>query len=165
MKDGPDTSDLTRRGSQTATHEYFMRRALELARQAQAAGEVPVGAVIVKDDTIVAEGFNRPISGIDPTLHAEIVAMRAASSAVNSYRLLDTTLYVTLEPCAMCAGAMVHARVKRLVFGATDPRAGAAGSVFNIAQNVALNHRLEVVSGVLADECGALLRDFFAARR
>jgi tRNA(adenine34) deaminase len=142
-----------------------MSRALELAREAQAAGEVPVGAVIVKDGAIIAEGFNRPISGNDPTAHAEIVAMRAAAQILGSYRLLDTTLYVTLEPCAMCAGAMVHARIKQLVFGATDPRAGAAGSVFNIAQNTSLNHRIEVEGGVLGDECGALLRDFFLARR
>ncbi len=138
---------------------------MELARLAQAAGEVPVGAVIVKDGKIIAEGANRPIGGIDPTAHAEIVAMRAAASALNSYRLLDTTLYVTLEPCAMCAGAMVHARVKRLVFGAADPRVGAVGSIFNIAQHAALNHRLEVEAGILADECGQLLRAFFAARR
>lgn len=142
-----------------------MSRALELARQAQAAGEVPVGAVIVKDGVIIAEGFNRPISGNDPTAHAEVVAMRAAANVVGSYRLLDTTLYVTLEPCAMCAGAMVHARVKRLVYGAPDPRAGAAGSVFNIVQHSTLNHRVEVEGGVLADDCGKLLRDFFIAKR
>jgi tRNA(adenine34) deaminase len=144
---------------------HFMARAVELAREASAAGEVPVGAVIVKDGVILAEGFNRPISGIDPTAHAEVVAMRAAAKALNSYRLLDTTLYVTLEPCAMCAGAMVHARIKKLVFGAADQRVGAVGSVFNIAQHTALNHRLEVESGVLAHECGALLREFFAAKR
>jgi tRNA(adenine34) deaminase len=143
----------------------FMARALELAREAAVAGEVPVGAVIVKDDEIVAEGWNRPIGTCDPTAHAEIIALRAAGTALGTYRLTDTTLYVTLEPCAMCAGAMVHARVRRLVFGATDPRAGAAGSVFNVAQNPALNHRMEVCGGLLADECGALLRDFFAARR
>jgi tRNA(adenine34) deaminase len=142
-----------------------MSRALDLARQAQAAGEVPVGAVIVKDNEIIAEGFNQPIRSSDPTLHAEIVVMRLAAQKLGSYRLLDTTLYVTLEPCAMCAGAMVHARVKQLVFGALDPRAGAVGSIFNIAQHVALNHRLEVVSGIMADECGTLLRDFFSARR
>jgi len=142
-----------------------MARALELARQAQTAGEVPVGAVIVKDGVIVAEGFNRPISSNDPTAHAEIVAMRAAAQAIGSYRLLDTTLYVTLEPCAMCAGAMVHARVKRLVYAAADPRAGAAGSVFNIVQNAALNHRVEVEPGLMATECSSLLREFFVARR
>jgi tRNA(adenine34) deaminase len=144
---------------------HFMRRAIELAREAQAAGEVPVGALIVRDGEIVAEGFNRPISTHDPTAHAEMVALRAAAARIDNYRLLGTTLYVTLEPCAMCAGAMVHARVERLVYAATDPRAGAAGSVFNVAQSPALNHRLQVVPGVLADECGALLRDFFVARR
>jgi tRNA(adenine34) deaminase len=146
-------------------HIQFMSRALELARQAQDLGEVPVGAVIVKDGIIIAEGFNRPIGGNDPTAHAEIVAMRAAANVLGSYRLLDTTLYVTLEPCAMCAGAMVHARIKNLVFGASDPRAGAAGSVFNIVQNPALNHRVEMEGGVLADHCLKLLREFFAARR
>ncbi len=143
----------------------FMARALELAREAAAAGEVPVGAVIVKDGEIIAEGWNRPIGTCDPTAHAEIIALRAAGIALGTYRLTDTTLYVTLEPCAMCAGAMVHARVRRLVFGATDPRAGAAGSVFNVVQNPALNHRIESGGGVLAEECGTLLKDFFAARR
>ena len=144
---------------------YFMSRALELAREAQAAGEVPVGAVIVKHGEIIAEGWNRPISTCDPTAHAEMVAIRAAGQKLNTYRLLDTTLYVTLEPCAMCAGAMVHARVKRLVFAATDPRAGAAGSIFNVVQHNALNHRLQSEGGLLAEECGALLRAFFLARR
>jgi len=143
----------------------FMERALQLARTAQAAGEVPVGAVIVKDGEIVAEGWNRPIGTCDPTAHAEVVALRAAGAELHSYRLTDTTLYVTLEPCPMCAGAMVHARVRRLVFGATDPRAGAAGTVFNIVQHPALNHRMECTGGVLAEECASLLRDFFVARR
>jgi tRNA(adenine34) deaminase len=150
---------------QTQLDAHFMARALELARAAEAAGEVPVGAVIVKDGLIVSEGWNRPISTHDPTAHAEIVAMRAAAQALQSYRLLETTLYVTLEPCAMCAGAMVHARVKRLVFAATDPRAGAAGSILNIAQHAALNHRLDVAGGVMAEECSAELRKFFVARR
>jgi tRNA(adenine34) deaminase len=145
--------------------EIFMRRALDLAREAEAAGEVPVGAVIVRDGSIIAEGWNRPIGSHDPTAHAEMVALRAAGQALGTYRLVDTTLYVTLEPCPMCAGAMVHARVLRLVFGATDPRAGAAGSVFNVVQHPALNHRIECTAGVLADECGALLREFFVARR
>jgi tRNA(adenine34) deaminase len=145
--------------------ECYMRRAFELAREAQAAGEVPVGAVIVRDGEILAEGFNRPISTHDPTAHAEMVALRAAAARIDNYRLLGTTLYVTLEPCAMCAGAMVHARVQRLVFAAPDPRAGAAGSVFDVARSAALNHRLEVASGVLAEDCGALLRNFFIARR
>ena len=142
-----------------------MRRAMRLAETAQAAGEVPVGAVIVKDGTVLAEGWNRPISTSDPTAHAEMVALRAAAQAVGNYRLLDTTLYVTLEPCAMCASAMVHARVKRLVYAATDPRAGAAGSVFNIVQHPQLNHRLEMTTGVLGEECGSLLRSFFVSRR
>lgn len=145
--------------------EIFMSRALDLAREAERAGEVPVGAVIVKDGVIVGEGWNRPISTSDPTAHAEIIALRAAAQNLGTYRLLDTTLYVTLEPCPMCAGAMVHARVKRLVYAATDPRAGAAGTVFNIIQHPALNHRLECEAGVMAQECGALLRGFFVARR
>jgi tRNA(adenine34) deaminase len=136
-----------------------------LAREAERAGEVPVGAVIVKDGSIIAEGWNRPITTQDPTAHAEIVALRAAAQALSNYRLLDTTLYVTLEPCAMCASAMIHARVKRLVYGATDPRAGAAGSIFNIVQHSALNHRIDCEAGVMAEECGALLRGFFVARR
>jgi len=145
--------------------ETFMRRAIELAREAESAGEVPVGALIVRDGEILAEGFNRPISTHDPTAHAEMVALRAAAARIDNYRLTGTTLYVTLEPCAMCAGAMVHARVQRLVYAATDPRAGASGSVFNVVQNPALNHRLEVTHGVLADECANLLRNFFVARR
>jgi tRNA(adenine34) deaminase len=142
-----------------------MQRALELARSAEAAGEVPVGAVIVKDGTIVAEGWNRPIGSHDPTAHAEIVALRTAGEVLGTYRLTGTTLYVTLEPCAMCASAMVHARVQRLVFATTDPRAGAAGSVFNILQHPALNHRVECTGGILAEDCSALLRAFFLARR
>jgi len=145
--------------------DQFMGRALELAREAAAAGEVPVGAVVVREGRIIAEGSNRPIGARDPTAHAEMVALRAAAASSDSYRLTGTTLYVTLEPCAMCAGAMVHARVQRLVFAATDPRAGAAGSVFNIVQHPALNHRIDCTGGVLADECGALLRNFFSARR
>ena len=148
-----------------ADDESYMRRALELARQAQRAGEVPVGAVLVHDDAIIAEGWNQPIRAHDPSAHAEMITLRAAGQALASYRLLDTTLYVTLEPCPMCAGAMVHARVRRLVFGAPDPRAGAAGSVFNVVQHPALNHRIEFTSGVLAEECGSLLREFFLARR
>ncbi|PLX56208.1 MAG: tRNA adenosine(34) deaminase TadA [Chromatiales bacterium] len=143
----------------------FMRRALQLARAAEAEGEVPVGAVLVKDGEIVAEGFNQPISSCDPTAHAEIVALRGAAASVENYRLPGTTLYVTLEPCPMCAGAMVHARVGRLVFAAADPRTGSAGSVFDLVRSEELNHRLEVESGVLADESAALLRAFFLARR
>jgi tRNA(adenine34) deaminase len=148
-----------------ANDEFYMRRAIELARQAEAAGEVPVGALIVRHGEVIAEGFNRPISTHDPTAHAEMIALRAAAARSDSYRLSGTTLYVTLEPCAMCAGAMVHARVERLVYAAADPRAGAAGSVLNVVQNPALNHRLDVDAGVLADECGSLLRNFFVTRR
>ncbi len=143
----------------------FMSRALELARSAQDAGEVPVGAVIVRQGIIVGEGHNQPIAAHDPTAHAEIVALRAAARELATYRLLDTTLYVTLEPCPMCAGAMVNARVRRLVYATADLRAGAAGTVFNIVQHPALNHRLECVGGVLADPCRELLRAFFVARR
>lgn len=142
-----------------------MARALELARHAQARGEVPVGAVIVKDNQIIAEGWNQPIATHDPSAHAELLAMREAARVLQNYRLIDTTLYVTLEPCVMCAGAMVHARVKRLVYAASDPRAGAAGSIFNIAQHEALNHRVEVMGGVMESECATLLRDFFRTRR
>ncbi|HEX9772103.1 MAG TPA: tRNA adenosine(34) deaminase TadA [Steroidobacteraceae bacterium] len=145
--------------------EDFMRRAIELARVAETAGEVPVGAVLVREGEIIAEGWNQPIGSNDPSAHAEMVALRAAGQALHSYRLVDTTLYVTLEPCPMCAGAMVYARVRRLVFGATDPRAGAAGSVFNVIQHPALNHRIDCSSGVLEAECGELLRQFFVARR
>lgn len=149
----------------TDQDQTFMQRALVLARAAAAAGEVPVGAVIVRQGEIIAEGSNRPIGTCDPTAHAEMIALRAGGELLRNYRLLDTTLYVTLEPCAMCASAMVHARVQRLVYGAADPRVGAAGSVFNIVQHGSLNHRLEVTAGVLAEECGTLLREFFAARR
>lgn len=142
-----------------------MRKALELARLAAGAGEVPVGAVLVRGDEVIGEGWNRPIGARDPTAHAEVVALRAAAARTGNYRLVDSTLYVTLEPCPMCAGAIIHARVARVVFGATDPRTGAAGSVFNLLQSEALNHRAEVRGEVLAEECGALLRDFFRIRR
>jgi tRNA(adenine34) deaminase len=143
----------------------FMQRALELAAIAQASGEVPVGAVLVRADQIIAEGANRPIASNDPTAHAEIEALRAGGRALNSYRLTDTTLYVTLEPCSMCASAIVHARVRRLVFGAWDPRAGAAGSTIDLFSLPGLNHRVDVFGGVLADECGSRLKQFFAQRR
>jgi tRNA(adenine34) deaminase len=143
----------------------YMRRALDLARCGEAEGEVPVGAVVVADGRILAETWNRPVSLDDPTAHAEILALRAAGEALGNYRLAGATLYVTLEPCAMCAGAMVHARIARLVYGASDPKAGAAGSVFELLRAPALNHRVEVTGGVLAAECGELLRAFFQARR
>src|SRR6201991_5058404 len=142
-----------------------MQRALELADAAEAKGEVPVGAVLVRGDEIVAEGANRPIASNDPTAHAEIEALRAGGQVVGSYRLTDTTLYVTLEPCAMCAAAIVHARVRRVVFGAWDPRAGAAGSIVNVFALQGLNHRVDVFGGVLSEECGALLENFFRQRR
>ena len=142
-----------------------MRHALALARRAQEEGEVPVGAVVVLDEKIVGEGWNRPISASDPTAHAEVQAMRAASTTLRNYRLLGTTLYVTLEPCAMCVGAMFHARVRRVVFGAADPKTGAAGSTLNLFEEKRLNHHALVQGGVLAKECGALLSGFFASRR
>lgn len=143
-----------------------MRRALELARSAEVEGEVPVGALVVVDGAIVGEGWNRPIGSCDPTAHAEIVALRAAGRQLDNYRLPGSTLYVTLEPCPMCASAIVHARVARVVYGARDPRAGAAGSVFDLLPSDArFNHRTACEGGVLAEECGAVLRAFFRARR
>ena len=142
-----------------------MQRALELARSAEAEGEVPVGAVVVRDDAVIGAGWNRPIASRDPTAHAEILALRQAAASAGDYRLGGATLYVTLEPCPMCAAAMAHARVARLVFGAFDPRQGAAGSVFNLVSSDAMNHRVDAYGGVLAEECGALLRRFFAGRR
>ena len=142
-----------------------MRQALVLARAAGEAGEVPVGAVIVLGNQIVAGGANNPVRMHDPTGHAEIVALRAAGRALGSYRLTDTVLYVSLEPCIMCAAAIVHARVRRVVFGAFDPKAGAAGSLTNVFTQPGLNHRVDVFGGVLEEECGALLREFFASRR
>lgn len=143
----------------------YMHRALALAQRAGAQGEVPVGAVLVQGDAIVGEGWNCPIGSCDPTAHAEIVALRAGGQALGSYRLVDTVLYVTLEPCVMCAAAIVHARVSRVVFGAWDPKAGAAGSTIDVFRLPALNHRVDVFGGVLAGECGALLSEFFAPRR
>ena len=143
----------------------FMRRAIELARQAALAGEVPVGAVLVQGDRIIAEGANNPVAARDPTGHAEIVALRAGGLALDSYRLTDTVLYVTLEPCTMCAAAIIHARVRRVVFGAFDAKAGAAGSFTDVFGMQGLNHRVDVFGGVLADDCAALLTGFFAARR
>jgi tRNA(adenine34) deaminase len=143
----------------------FMRLALEAARGAGAAGEVPVGAVLVQADTVLSVAANRPIGAHDPTAHAEIEALRAGGKAIGSYRLGGTTLYVTLEPCVMCASAIVHARVARVVFGAWDPKAGAAGSTTNVFTMPHQNHRVDVFGGVLMEECGELLSAFFAARR
>jgi tRNA(adenine34) deaminase len=142
-----------------------MGEALRLAGQAAADGEVPVGAVVVAEGEVIGRGFNAPISTRDPTAHAEIRALREAATAVGNYRLSGATLYVTLEPCVMCAGAMIHARLSRVVFGAPDPKTGACGSVVDIFAEQRLNHHAEVEGGVMADECGALLRSFFQSRR
>ncbi|MCU7940254.1 MAG: tRNA adenosine(34) deaminase TadA [gamma proteobacterium symbiont of Bathyaustriella thionipta] len=142
-----------------------MRHALSLAHKASEQGEVPVGAVLVKDDQLISEGWNQPILQHDPTAHAEIMAMRHAAKKLENYRLPGTTLYITIEPCSMCAGAIVHARIKRVVFGGSEPRAGAAGSVINLLQNPQFNHQTEVTSGVLSEECGQLLKDFFLLKR
>ncbi len=143
----------------------YMRIALALAKQAALIGEVPVGAIVVKDGVIIGRGSNAPIGLHDPTAHAEIIAMRQAAQQLGNYRLVDCTLYVTLEPCAMCSGAMQHARIAKLVYGASDPKTGACGSVVNLMSEPKLNHHCEVISGVLADECGAVLTAFFKQRR
>jgi tRNA(adenine34) deaminase len=142
-----------------------MRQALGLAREAERAGEVPVGAVLVAGEQVIARGWNRTITDCDPTAHAEMVALRDGAKALGNYRLGDVTLYVTIEPCAMCAGAIVQARVARLVYGADDPKGGAVRTCFNVLDNPQLNHRVEITAGVLADECAALLQSFFEARR
>ena len=142
-----------------------MEAALNEARLAAEAGEVPIGAVVVREGEVVARGQNRVLRDLDPTAHAEIVALRAAATAVGNYRLNGCTLYVTLEPCAMCAGAMIHARLARLVFAASDPKAGAAGSVLGVLNHPQLNHQMAVESGILADEAAELLRSFFRERR
>jgi tRNA(adenine34) deaminase len=147
------------------TDSDFMRLALDEARQAGARGEVPVGAVLVKAERVVATGGNQPIATHDPSAHAEIVALRAAGQALGNYRLDDCVLYVTLEPCLMCASAIVHARVRRVVFGAFDPKAGAAGGIIDAFALRGLNHRVDVFGGVLEDECGSLLSGFFARQR
>jgi len=151
--------------SEAERHERFMRRALALAQCAAAEGEVPVGAVLVREGEIIGEGWNRPIALHDPSAHAEMIAMRDAASRLGNYRLPGTTLYVTLEPCVMCAGAIVHARVSRLVFGARDPKAGAVDSVYDVIAQPRLNHVVEWSGGVLEQECGTLLREFFRKRR
>ncbi len=145
--------------------EDWMHHALKLAHKAAQQGEVPVGAVLVKNNQLIAEGWNQPILQHDATAHAEIIAIRTASRTLNNYRLPDTTLYITLEPCSMCAGAIIHARISRVVFGASEPRAGAAGSVLNLLQNTHFNHQTELTAGVLSTECGQILKDFFSLRR
>ena len=149
----------------TETDLRWMRHALQLAERAKTLGEVPVGAVLVKNDELVAEGWNQPIASHDPSAHAEMVAMRAAAQVLKNYRLNDLTLYVTLEPCVMCAGAIIHARLSRLVFGADDAKAGAVRSVYDVIAQPRLNHRLDWTGGVLADECGAVLTTFFKNKR
>lgn len=144
---------------------FFMRAAIAQAQLASIQGEVPVGAVVVKDGAIIATGYNRPIGGHDPTAHAEIMALRRAAEILGNYRLPGCELYVTLEPCLMCAGAMMHARMARVIFGASDYKTGVAGSVLNIFEQTKLNHHAVVLGGVLADDCAQLLKDFFAHRR
>jgi tRNA(adenine34) deaminase len=143
----------------------FMQLALAQAQHAWTAGEVPVGAVVVKDGELIAVGYNQPIGRHDPTAHAEIVALRAAAEKLGNYRLPGCELYVTLEPCVMCSGAMMHARLARVVYGAADPKTGACGSVLNLFEQEQLNHHTELVGGILADEASAMLRGFFAERR
>lgn len=147
------------------TDEYWMRYAMQLAHKAELAGEVPVGAVVVKDNQLVAEGWNQMISTHDPSAHAEMLAVRQAGLVLQNYRLVDCTLYVTLEPCSMCAGMLVHSRVRRLVFGASDYKTGASGSVMDLVRHPQLNHQLDVEAGVLAEECSAMLSAFFQRRR
>lgn len=150
---------------QAELDHQFMQQALDQAKLAAMAGEVPVGAVLVKDGKIISRGFNQPIGNSDPSAHAEMIALRSAAQLESNYRLPGTTLYVTLEPCIMCAGAMLHARVERLVFGATDPKTGAAGSVLNVFSEKQINHQTQVEGGIMDDECSQVLRDFFKGRR
>ena len=146
-------------------HLKWMKHALKLAEHSRDEGEVPVGAVIIKDNQLVAEGYNQPIEKHDASAHAEIIAIRAAGKKLNNYRLPDTTLYVTLEPCTMCAGAIIHARIANVVYGAFDPRTGSAGSVVDVFSEPHHNHRVNVQGGVLEEQCGKILRDFFRERR
>ena len=159
------SSDVTEPVSQSEQDEHWMRHAMALAARAEGIGEIPVGAVLVLGDEVVGEGWNRSISAHDACAHAEIMAIRAAGITQQNYRLLDTTLYVTLEPCCMCAGALIHSRVKRVVYGARDLKTGAAGSVFEILQDPRHNHSVELTGGVLAEACSAQLSDFFRRRR
>ena len=147
------------------TDTHWMREALLLAREAESHGEVPVGSLVVLNDEVIGRGYNRTISDNDPSAHAEIVALREAGSHSDNYRIPGSVLYVTLEPCAMCVGAMVHARIERVVFGASDPKTGAAGGRIDLVQQPIHNHRVEVTAGILADECSSVLRSFFQKRR
>lgn len=162
----PDVSSaVVHDHAEDAAHERFMALALAQAQLAWDRGEVPVGAVVVRDGEVIATGFNQPISGHDPTAHAEIVALRAAADKLGNYRLPGCELYVTLEPCIMCSGAMMHARLARVIYAATDPKTGACGSVVNLFDEPSLNHHTDVLGGVLADQASSLLRAFFAERR
>ena len=145
--------------------KHFMKAALKAAKKARENGEVPVGAVLVKDDEIISTGQNSPITLNDPTAHAEIIALREGGEKLKNYRLIDTTLYVTMEPCTMCMGAIIHARIKKLVFGTFDPRAGAAGSLFDFTIENKFNHKVEVKSGILESECRELIQAFFKQKR
>lgn len=147
------------------TNEHWMQHALALAQSAADIGEVPVGAVVVLNDVIIGEGFNQPISSCDPTAHAEVVALRDAAKKIGNYRLNEATLYVTIEPCLMCAGSLVHARIKKVIFGASEPKAGAIVSAQNVLDNAKLNHVVEYQGGVLAEQCSQLISDFFKQKR
>ncbi len=150
---------------QAELDRQFMQQAIEQAKLAAAAGEVPVGAVLVHEGRVISTGFNQPIGHADPSAHAEMITLRSAAQTFSNYRLPGSTLYVTLEPCVMCAGAMLHARIDRVVFGATDPKTGAAGSVLDVFSEKRINHQTQVEGGVMGQECGQLLRDFFKERR
>ena len=158
-------NNITMDNGQLAIDKKWMQQALDLAHHAETLGEVPVGAVLVHENECIGEGWNQPVVSRDPSSHAEIVALRQAARNADNYRLPETTLYVTLEPCPMCAGALVHARVRRVVFGAVDPNSGAGGSVFNILNSDRLNHRIAISSGILQDECSHLLQTFFKQKR
>jgi tRNA(adenine34) deaminase len=163
-----DTEKLSTAGLEVSFDTFdgiYMKQAIAQAHNAWSLGEVPVGAVLVKEGTIIATGFNQPIGNHDPSAHAEMMAIRQAATLLENYRLPGCELYVTLEPCAMCAGAILHSRISRLVFGASDPKTGAVGSVVNLFSEPKLNHQTEVVGGVMADACGQILKDFFALRR
>jgi tRNA(adenine34) deaminase len=163
-ENGSDNSGAENRAI-NADDAHWMELALTLAGEAAAAGEVPVGAVVVRDGTLLGQGYNRNLLDNDPSAHAEIIALRDAAARAGNHRLVGATLFATIEPCAMCAGAMVHARLARLVYGAPDPKAGAAGSVLQVINHPKLNHQMEITSGVLADRCSLIIQDFFKVRR